>query len=84
MLIAQSFYPTLYALSDPYPIAVCKGTLLPDGSQVPEGERTYANACTIKVLFPGYILEGRGADRRIAWVIWRTISDLRRLLWRGF
>lgn len=42
------FYPTLYALSDPHPIAVCKGTLLPDGSQVPEGERTYVNACTIK------------------------------------
>ncbi|KAF9645772.1 WD40 repeat-like protein [Thelephora ganbajun] len=43
-----NFYPTIYTLSDPHPIAVCKGTVLPDGSPIPDGERTYANACTIK------------------------------------
>ncbi|KAF9779652.1 WD40 repeat-like protein [Thelephora terrestris] len=44
----QNFYPTLYALSDPHPIAICRGGVLPDGSPIPDGERTYSNACTIK------------------------------------
>jgi len=43
-----NFYPTLYALNDPHPIAVCKGEVLPDGGPIPDGERTYANTCTIK------------------------------------
>ncbi|KAI0726281.1 WD40 repeat-like protein [Fomitopsis betulina] len=42
------FGPTIYQTSDPYPIAVCAATTLPDGSPIPEGERTYANSCTIK------------------------------------
>ncbi|EPS96551.1 hypothetical protein FOMPIDRAFT_1032367 [Fomitopsis schrenkii] len=42
------FGPTIYKTSDPYPIAVCAATTLPDGSPIPEGERTYANSCTIK------------------------------------
>ena len=52
MLVTQNFYPTIYALNDPHPIAICKSTVLPDGSPIPRGERTYANACTIKVLSP--------------------------------
>ncbi|KZT64278.1 WD40 repeat-like protein [Daedalea quercina L-15889] len=40
--------PTIYAVSDPYPVAVCTAATLPDGSPTPPGERTYANACTIK------------------------------------
>ncbi|OCB84985.1 WD40 repeat-like protein [Sanghuangporus baumii] len=40
--------PTIYSISDPIPLAVCSGTNLPDGSPVPEGERTYKNACTMK------------------------------------
>lgn len=48
----QNYYPTLYALNDPLPIAVCKGDVLPDGSPIPDGERTYSNACTIKVCSP--------------------------------
>ncbi|THH11146.1 hypothetical protein EW145_g844 [Phellinidium pouzarii] len=41
--------PTIYSTADPYPIAVCSGRNLPNGTPVPEGERTYRNACTIKV-----------------------------------
>ncbi|KAL5482695.1 hypothetical protein ACEPAI_9289 [Sanghuangporus weigelae] len=40
--------PTIYSISDPIPLAVCSGKNLPDGSPVPEGERTYKNACTMK------------------------------------
>ncbi|CCM04928.1 uncharacterized protein FIBRA_07125 [Fibroporia radiculosa] len=42
------YYPTIYSISDPHPIAVCSGRSLPDGSPVPPGERTYTNSCTIK------------------------------------
>ncbi|KAI5118700.1 hypothetical protein M0805_003356 [Coniferiporia weirii] len=40
--------PTIYSTSDPYPLAVCSGQNLPSGEPVPECERTYRNACTIK------------------------------------
>jgi len=43
-----NFYPTIYALNDLHPIAICKSTVLPDGSSIPGGERTYTNTCTIK------------------------------------
>lgn len=43
-----NFYPTLYALNDPHPIAICKATVLPDGNPIPDGERAYSNGCTIK------------------------------------
>lgn len=42
------WYPTIYALSDPYPLAVCTGRNNPDGNPVPAGERTYSNSCTMK------------------------------------
>ncbi|ESK95196.1 wd repeat domain 22 [Moniliophthora roreri MCA 2997] len=42
------FYPTLYTLSDPNPVAVCTGRYLPEGTPVSEGERTYSNSCTMK------------------------------------
>ncbi|KAI0354866.1 WD40 repeat-like protein [Trametes cingulata] len=41
-------YPTLYSLNDPYPIATFSGRYLPDGTPVPEGERTWSNSCTMK------------------------------------
>ncbi|KAF9464101.1 WD40 repeat-like protein [Collybia nuda] len=40
--------PTIYALSDPIPIAVCSGKNRPGGTPVPPSERTYSNGCTIK------------------------------------
>jgi len=43
-----NYYPTIYALNDPHPIAICKSTVLPDGIPIPDRERTYTNACTIK------------------------------------
>ncbi|KAF8719093.1 hypothetical protein AX14_011463 [Amanita brunnescens Koide BX004] len=42
------YYPTIYTLSDPNPIAVLSGNKLPNGSTVPAGERTYSNSCTMK------------------------------------
>ncbi|KAI5985700.1 WD40 repeat-like protein [Pisolithus marmoratus] len=42
------WYPTIYALSDPFPLAICTGRNGPDGNLVPAGERTYSNSCTMK------------------------------------
>ncbi|GJE88449.1 WD40 domain-containing protein [Phanerochaete sordida] len=42
------YYPTIYSISDPYPLAICSGRYQPDGNDIPTGERTYANSCTIK------------------------------------
>ncbi|KAJ6611391.1 WD40-repeat-containing domain protein, partial [Mycena sp. CBHHK59/15] len=42
------YFPTIYALMDPHPVAVCSAPNLPDGTPVPPGERTYANSCTMK------------------------------------
>ncbi|KAJ3573186.1 hypothetical protein NP233_g2603 [Leucocoprinus birnbaumii] len=44
----QNWYPTIYSVSDPNPIAMCTGENRPDGTPVPPGERTYCNACTMK------------------------------------
>ncbi|KAJ3969032.1 WD40 repeat-like protein [Lentinula raphanica] len=38
------YYPTIYALSDPYPIAICTANAV---EKLP-GERTYSNSCTMK------------------------------------
>ncbi|KAJ7160099.1 WD40 repeat-like protein [Mycena filopes] len=43
-----NYFPTIYALTDPDPVAVCSAAKLPDGTPIPPGERTYANACTMK------------------------------------
>ncbi|TFK40763.1 WD40 repeat-like protein [Crucibulum laeve] len=43
-----NYLPTIYALSDPNPVAICSGRNLPDGSPNPPGERTYSNSCTMK------------------------------------
>ncbi|KAJ7851678.1 WD40 repeat-like protein [Mycena olivaceomarginata] len=43
-----NYFPTIYSLSDADPVAVCSASNLPDGTPVPPGERTYANACTMK------------------------------------
>ncbi|PPR07786.1 hypothetical protein CVT26_014971 [Gymnopilus dilepis] len=42
------YLPTIYALSDPDPLAVLSGKHLPDGSSNPPNERTYCNSCTMK------------------------------------
>ncbi|KZT44597.1 WD40 repeat-like protein [Sistotremastrum suecicum HHB10207 ss-3] len=41
-----NFYPVIYGLSDPSPLAVLTADFLPDGSVIPEGERTYTNRAT--------------------------------------
>jgi WD repeat-containing protein 22 len=48
-MVVQHFYPTIYSVSDPHPLAVCTGRNLPSGEAVPPGERTYSDSCTIKV-----------------------------------
>lgn len=45
----QHYLPTVFAVMDPYPVAVLSGRNLPDGTPVSDGERTYTNSCTIKV-----------------------------------
>ncbi|KAF9242646.1 WD40 repeat-like protein [Melanogaster broomeanus] len=42
------WFPTIYGLSDPNPLAVLTGHNHPDGTPVPPGERTYSNSCTMK------------------------------------
>ncbi|KDR82852.1 hypothetical protein GALMADRAFT_238461 [Galerina marginata CBS 339.88] len=42
------YLPTIYALSDPNPVAVLSGKNLPDGTPNPPGQRTYSNSCTMK------------------------------------
>ncbi|KAI0789582.1 WD40-repeat-containing domain protein [Abortiporus biennis] len=46
--ILQHYLPTIYALTDPLPLATCSGRNLPDGTPVSPNQRTYANSCTIK------------------------------------
>ncbi|KAG8789679.1 hypothetical protein FRC15_003748 [Serendipita sp. 397] len=46
--VSQGHFPTVYTLSDPYPIAVCTAERLPSGEAVKPTERTYRNSCTIK------------------------------------
>lgn len=45
----QAHLPTIFSVSDSHPIAICSGRNLPDGTNVPSGEPTYSNSCTIKV-----------------------------------
>lgn len=40
--------PTVYTLSDPYPVAVCSGRNLPDGSSSPTDARTFSDSTTMK------------------------------------
>ncbi|KAH9966814.1 WD40-repeat-containing domain protein [Russula dissimulans] len=40
--------PTIYSLSDPYPVAVCSGRNLPDGTPSPTGARTFSDHATMK------------------------------------
>lgn len=47
--LVQHWFPTIYAISDPHPLAVLTGKNNPDGSPVNVGERTYSNSCTMKV-----------------------------------
>ncbi|KIJ62541.1 hypothetical protein HYDPIDRAFT_30150 [Hydnomerulius pinastri MD-312] len=71
------WYPTIYALSDPHPLAVLSGRNKPDGTPLPPGERTYCNSCTMKSgAFggPGMnedVLYGAGSDdfRGYVWKI---------------
>ncbi|KAJ7069459.1 WD40 repeat-like protein [Mycena amicta] len=43
-----NYFPTIYGLRDPDPIAVCSAPNLPNGTPVPMGARTYGNCSTIK------------------------------------
>lgn len=47
-VIFQSYYPTIYTLSDEYPFAVCTGKNDTNGLPLSAGTRTYANCCTMK------------------------------------
>ncbi|KAJ7701447.1 WD40 repeat-like protein [Mycena rosella] len=40
------YFPTIYALMDPDPVAVCSASNLPDGTPIPSGAYTYANSCS--------------------------------------
>ncbi|KAH9991247.1 WD40 repeat-like protein [Russula vinacea] len=40
--------PTIYTLSDSYPVAVCSGRNLPDGSPCPADARTFSDSTTMK------------------------------------
>ncbi|KAH9065241.1 WD40 repeat-like protein [Lactarius vividus] len=44
----KHWLPTMYSLTDPYPIAVCSGRNLPDGSPSPEEARTFSDSTTMK------------------------------------
>jgi WD repeat-containing protein 22 len=45
----QHWLPTIYSLSDPYPVAICSGRNLPDGSPSPPDARTFSDSTTMKV-----------------------------------
>ncbi|KAF8158181.1 WD40-repeat-containing domain protein [Crassisporium funariophilum] len=47
-IICMHYQPTIYALSDPDPLAVLSGANLPDGTPNPPNQRTYINSCTMK------------------------------------
>lgn len=42
------YFPTIYALSDPHPLAICTGHNAPDGTPISPSQRTYTNSCTMK------------------------------------
>ncbi|KAK7690154.1 hypothetical protein QCA50_006803 [Cerrena zonata] len=76
------YLPTVFAVMDPFPLAVLSGTNLPDGTPISSGERTYTNSCTIKHgSFGGPSLDGdeyysAGSDdfRAYVWKIPSTES----------
>ncbi|KAF7316237.1 WD40 repeat-like protein [Mycena indigotica] len=43
-----NYFPTIYGLHDPNPLAVCSAPNLPNGIPVSARQRTYSNRCTIK------------------------------------
>lgn len=42
------YFPTIYALSDPHPLAICTGRNAPDSTPIDPSQRTYTNSCTMK------------------------------------
>lgn len=42
------YFPTIYAMSDPHPLAICTGRNTPDGTPISPPQRTYTNSCTMK------------------------------------
>jgi len=77
------YLPTIYALSDPHPLAVCSGANSPDGQPILAGQRTYSNSCTMKSgtfggpSLPSDELYAAGSDDFRAYV-WR-IPELAKL-----
>jgi len=47
-VIFLHWFPTIYTLSDSYPVAVCSGRNLPDGSPSPPDARTFSDSTTMK------------------------------------
>ncbi|KIK44314.1 hypothetical protein CY34DRAFT_23148 [Suillus luteus UH-Slu-Lm8-n1] len=47
-IMLQHYFPTIYALSDPHPLAICTGRNAPDGTPISPSQRTYTNSCTMK------------------------------------
>ncbi|KAI9507367.1 WD40 repeat-like protein [Russula earlei] len=43
-----NWLPTIYSLSDPYPVAVCSGRNLPDGTPSPTNVGTFSDSITMK------------------------------------
>ncbi|KAJ7213896.1 WD40 repeat-like protein [Mycena pura] len=70
-----NYLPTIYALSDPDPVAVCSAQNLPDGTPVPEGARTYGNQCTMKAGSFG----GPGLDEDVLYLA--GSDDFRAYVW---
>ncbi|KAJ7617516.1 WD40 repeat-like protein [Mycena polygramma] len=70
-----NYYPTIYALTDPDPVAVCSAVNRPDGTPIPPGERSYGNACTMK--HGGF--GGPGLDEDIMYVA--GSDDFRAYVW---
>ncbi|KAG2101108.1 WD40 repeat-like protein [Suillus discolor] len=42
------YFPTIYAMSDPHPLAICTGRNTPDGTPISPPQRSYTNSCTMK------------------------------------
>lgn len=53
----KNYFPTIYSLNDPDPLAVLSAQFLPNGSPIPLGQRTYSNACTMKVRESKYMYD---------------------------
>lgn len=66
-----NFFPTIYSLGDPAPLAICSGRRRPGGDDIPSGERTYVNTCTMKVgpkaLALYFIIDGTYVARLFWW-----------------